>query len=94
MKKALEKGLLTSEMALADSEIFALIFAPGFSTADQITDVSGRGVGMDVVRRNVEALRGRIDITSQAGHGSIFTIRLPLTLAVTNGMLVRVGQER
>jgi two-component system chemotaxis sensor kinase CheA len=79
---------------LADSEIFALIFAPGFSTADQITDVSGRGVGMDVVRRNVETLHGRIDIASQAGRGSTFTIRLPLTLAITDGMLVRVGQER
>jgi two-component system, chemotaxis family, sensor kinase CheA len=94
LKKALEKGLLSSEKALPDSEILALIFAPGFSTADQITDVSGRGVGMDVVRRNIEALRGRIDIASLTGQGSTFTIRLPMTLAITDGMLVRVGQER
>jgi two-component system chemotaxis sensor kinase CheA len=94
LKKGLEKGLLTTEIALGDSEIFALVFAPGFSTADQITDVSGRGVGMDVVRRNVEALRGRIDIASQAGQGSTFTVRLPLTLAITDGVLVRKDQER
>jgi two-component system chemotaxis sensor kinase CheA len=74
--------------------VFNFIFAPGFSTAETVTDISGRGVGMDVVKRGVEALRGRIDIDSTEGRGSIFTIRLPLTLAITDGMLVKVGQER
>jgi two-component system chemotaxis sensor kinase CheA len=94
VRKAVANGLIESDKGLSDSEVFNLIFAPGFSTADKITDVSGRGVGMDVVRRNVEALRGRIDISSEAGRGSTFTVRLPLTLAVTDGMLVRVGTER
>jgi two-component system chemotaxis sensor kinase CheA len=79
---------------MSDSEVFNLIFAPGFSTAEKVTDISGRGVGMDVVRRNLEAIRGRIDISSAPGKGTTFAIRLPLTLAVTDGMLVRVGQER
>ena len=79
---------------MTDSEVFNLIFAPGFSTAEKVTDISGRGVGMDVVRRNLEAIRGRIDITSAPGKGTIFAIRLPLTLAVTDGMLVKVGGER
>jgi two-component system chemotaxis sensor kinase CheA len=82
------------EKALSDSEIFNLIFAPGLSTSEQITDVSGRGVGMDVVRKGVEALHGRIDINTAPGVGSTFTVRLPLTLAITDGMLVRVGPER
>lgn len=94
IRKALAKGLLDSDKGLSDREVFNLIFAPGFSTADQVTDVSGRGVGMDVVRRNVEALRGRIDIVSEAGKGSMFSIQLPLTLAITDGMLVKVGSER
>jgi two-component system, chemotaxis family, sensor kinase CheA len=94
VKKAIEKGLIESEKGMADSEIFALIFAPGFSTAETVTDLSGRGVGMDVVRRNIESIRGRIDIASAPGKGTTFTIRLPLTLAVTDGMLVRVGTER
>jgi two-component system chemotaxis sensor kinase CheA len=92
--KAIEKGLLESDKGMSDSEVFNLIFAPGFSTAEKVTDISGRGVGMDVVRRNLEAIRGRIDITSTPGAGTTFAIRLPLTLAVTDGMLVRVGQER
>lgn len=94
VKKALEKGLIESDKGMSDSDVFNLIFAPGFSTADQVTDISGRGVGMDVVRRNLEKIRGRIDITSAPGKGTTFAIRLPLTLAVTDGMLVRVGQER
>jgi two-component system, chemotaxis family, sensor kinase CheA len=94
VKKAIEKGLIESDKGMSDSEVFSLIFAPGFSTADKITDISGRGVGMDVVRRNLEAIRGRIDITSVPGKGTTFAIRLPLTLAVTDGMLVRVGEER
>jgi two-component system, chemotaxis family, sensor kinase CheA len=94
LAKAIEKGLVTSAQSLTESEINGLIFAPGFSTAEQITDISGRGVGMDVVRRNIESIRGRIDIQSTLGTGTIFQIRLPLTLAVTDGMLVRVGDER
>lgn len=92
--KAIEKGLIETDKGMTDSEVFNLIFAPGFSTAEKVTDISGRGVGMDVVRRNLEAIRGRIDITSAPGKGTTFAIRLPLTLAVTDGMLVRVGQER
>ncbi len=92
--KAIEKGLIESDKGMSDSDVFALIFAPGFSTAEKVTDISGRGVGMDVVRRNLEAIRGRIDITSTPGQGTTFAIRLPLTLAVTDGMLVRVGEER
>ena len=94
LAKAIEKGLVSPNQSLTDSEINALIFAPGFSTADQVTDISGRGVGMDVVRRNIESIRGRIDIQSVLGEGTTFQIRLPLTLAVTDGMLVRVGDER
>jgi two-component system, chemotaxis family, sensor kinase CheA len=94
LSKAIEKGLVSSSASMTDSEINALIFAPGFSTAEQITDISGRGVGMDVVRRNIESIRGRIDIHSVLGQGTTFQIRLPLTLAVTDGMLVRVGEER
>jgi two-component system, chemotaxis family, sensor kinase CheA len=94
LAKAIEKGLIAPGLSLTESEINGLIFAPGFSTAEQITDISGRGVGMDVVRRNIESIRGRIDIQSTLGEGTIFQIRLPLTLAVTDGMLVRVGDER
>ncbi|MCA0375336.1 MAG: chemotaxis protein CheA [Gemmatimonadetes bacterium] len=94
VKKAIEKGLIESDKGMSDSDVFNLIFAPGFSTAEKITDISGRGVGMDVVRRNLEAIRGRIEITSAPGKGTTFAIRLPLTLAVTDGMLVRVGAER
>ncbi|MBI3658738.1 MAG: chemotaxis protein CheA [Acidobacteria bacterium] len=94
IKKALEKGLLDSDKGLSDGEVFNLIYAPGFSTADEVTDISGRGVGMDVVKRNVQALRGQIDIASESGKGSRFSLRLPLTLAITDGMLVKVGVER
>jgi two-component system chemotaxis sensor kinase CheA len=79
---------------MSDTDIYNLIFAPGFSTADQVTDISGRGVGMDVVKRNVEQIRGRIEIHSTPGQGTTFIMRLPLTLAVTDGMLVKVGSER
>jgi len=92
--KAVARKLIESGKGLSDSEVYNLIFEPGFSTVDQVTDVSGRGVGMDVVRRQVESLRGRIEITSESGKGTTFTIRLPLTLAITDGMLVRVGTER
>ena len=93
-EKAVSKGLVEPDKKMSESEIFNLIFAPGFSTAEQVTDVSGRGVGMDVVRRNIESMRGRVEISSEKGHGSTFTVRLPLTLAITDGMLVRIGSER
>ncbi|MBL8995766.1 MAG: chemotaxis protein CheA [Gemmatimonadetes bacterium] len=92
--KAIERGLITSGEGMPDAAVFELIFAPGFSTADAITDVSGRGVGMDVVRRNLLAIRGRTLIESEPGKGSVFTIELPLTLAITDGMVVRVQGER
>ncbi len=93
LEKAISRGLIDPEMAgeLRDSEIFRCIFEAGFSTAEQVTDVSGRGVGMDVVRRNIESLGGRVEIQSQLGRGTSITIRLPLTLAIIEGMLVRVG---
>jgi len=93
-RKAVERGLLESDRGMTDAEVYQLIFAPGFSTAEQVTDVSGRGVGMDVVKRNIESVRGRVEITSTPGAGTTFSVRLPLTLAVTDGMLVRVGRER
>lgn len=94
LSKAIQKGLVEADRVLADNEILELIFAPGFSTAEAVTDLSGRGVGMDVVKRNIEELRGRVEISSTVGSGTTFTIRLPLTLAVTDGMLVQVGGER
>jgi two-component system chemotaxis sensor kinase CheA len=92
--RAVEKGLIAADARLGEDDIFSLIMAPGFSTAKQVSDVSGRGVGMDVVRKNVEALRGRIEIASQPGVGSKVTLRLPLTLAIIDGLLVRVGETR
>ena len=92
--KAIENGLIESDRGMTDNEVFNLIFAPGFSTAENVTEISGRGVGLDVVRRNLELIRGRLEITSTAGAGTTFSLRLPLTLAVTEGMLVRVGVER
>ncbi|HVP10977.1 MAG TPA: chemotaxis protein CheW [Phycisphaerae bacterium] len=92
--KGIEKGLVQPGEELNDQQVYALIFAPGFSTAAQVTDISGRGVGMDVVRRNIEQLRGRVDIASALGRGSAFTIRLPLTLAIIDGMVIKVGEER
>ena len=79
---------------LTDNELFQVIFLPGFSTAREVTSVSGRGVGMDVVKRTIDGLRGKIDIASTAGHGSDMTLRLPLTLAIIDGLLVRVGHGR
>ena len=92
--RAIEKGLATADARLSESEIFSFILAPGFSTAQEVSNVSGRGVGMDVVRRNVEALRGSIEIASDPGAGSTVTLRLPLTLAIIDGLLVRVGHAR
>ncbi len=94
LAKARERGLIKPGVTPTEEDIFALIFAPGFSTAEKVTDVSGRGVGMDVVRRNIEKLRGKIEIRSVAGQGSTFTIVLPLTLAIIDGMLVGVGDDR
>ncbi len=94
LAKAKERGVVDSDRGLTDQEVYALIFAPGFSTADKVTEVSGRGVGMDVVRRNVESLRGRVSIDSRPGEGSTFSIHLPLTLAITDGMIIRVGSQR
>jgi len=92
--KAIEKGIIKAGEQLSEKEIFKLIFTPGFSTAAVITDISGRGVGMDVVRKNIDKLRGKIEITSTLGQGSIFTISLPLTLAIIDGLVVSVGGER
>lgn len=92
--KAVEKGIISADAALSDEEIDSLICAPGFSTADTISDVSGRGVGMDVVRSNVEALGGRVEIHSVPGEGTVFTMALPLTLAILDGMIVRLGDQR
>ncbi len=94
LKKAIEQGLVEPGQELSEDEIFKLIFHPGLSTAEKVTSVSGRGVGMDVVKKNIESLRGRIDIRSKAGQGTTFTIRLPLTLAVIDGQVVRVGDAR
>lgn len=90
---AIEKGIVQAEANLSDEEIDNLIFAPGFSTADAITDVSGRGVGMDVVRQSIQALGGRVSITSTPGKGSVFTLSLPLTLAILDGMLVKTAEQ-
>ncbi|HEY2018391.1 MAG TPA: chemotaxis protein CheW, partial [Bryobacteraceae bacterium] len=92
--KAIERGLIASADGLTDAEIHNLIFLPGFSTAAEVTNVSGRGVGMDVVRRHIEKLRGWIEIRSTAGQGSAFFLKLPLTLAIIDGLVVGVGQER
>jgi two-component system chemotaxis sensor kinase CheA len=91
--KARALGLVVADAEPSDEELHALIFAPGFSTAQQVTDVSGRGVGMDVVKRNVEALNGTIAFTSERGAGSRIQLRLPLTLGIIEGMLLRVGQQ-
>jgi len=93
-QKGIENCLITEDAELSDSELFKLIFEAGFSTAAKITNVSGRGVGMDVVRRMIEALRGVIEITSSPGEGATFTLRLPLTLAIIDGLLVRVAGEK
>jgi two-component system chemotaxis sensor kinase CheA len=94
LKKAIAQGLIKNGDSLSEEEINSLIFAPGFSTAEKVTDISGRGVGMDVVRRNIDAMRGRIAISSVPGLGTTFKITLPLTLAIIDGMLVACGNER
>jgi two-component system chemotaxis sensor kinase CheA len=92
LSKARERGLAVSD-GMSDQEVWQLIFAPGFSTADVVTDVSGRGVGMDVVKRNIEGIGGRVELSSNPGHGTTVTIRLPLTLAILDGMSVAVQDE-
>ncbi|MBF0612330.1 MAG: chemotaxis protein CheA, partial [Magnetococcales bacterium] len=94
LAKARERGLVRADAELSDKEIFNLIFLPGFSTKTEVTAVSGRGVGMDVVKRNIEAMRGTIQVESHVGQGSVITIKLPLTLAIIDGFLVQVADER
>ena len=94
LSKAIEKGLVPAGANLSDEEIDNLIFLPGFSTADKVSNISGRGVGMDVVRRNISSLGGRIGVYSTPGEGSRFVLSLPLTLAVLDGMVISVGEER
>ena len=89
--KARQKGLVEEGARLSESDTFRLILEPGFSTADQVSELSGRGVGMDVVRKQVEKLRGRIEIRSQAGQGATFLLKLPLTLALIDGLVVTIG---
>jgi two-component system chemotaxis sensor kinase CheA len=91
LTKAVERGLVEPGKHLTDQEVYALIFEPGFSTADVVTNLSGRGVGMDVVKRNITALRGSVNLTSRPGRGTTVTVRLPLTLAIIDGFLVAVG---
>lgn len=91
--KAIERGLITAEAQLSDAQIFQLVLEPGFSTAETVTELSGRGVGMDVVRRTIDGLRGTIDIDSTPGQGTTVTLRLPLTLAIIEGLLIEVAGE-
>ena len=93
-KKAVERGLLEQDAEISDKELYGFIFSPGFSTATVVSSVSGRGVGMDVVRTNIEELRGSIDVKSSVGQGTTVTLKIPLTLAIIEGLLARVGDER
>lgn len=95
LQKGIERGLISGEeLEMKDEEVWRLIFEPGFSTSDQVSNISGRGVGMDVVKQNIEKLRGRVDIRSEKGAGTVFAVRIPLTLAIIEGMVVKVGQNR
>ena len=95
LAKAIANGLVTGDGSnLSDREVFKLVFEPGFSTAETVTDVSGRGVGMDVVKKNLEQLKGRVEVFSKPGMGSTFILHIPLTLAIIDGMLLRVGRAR
>ncbi|MBN1828934.1 MAG: chemotaxis protein CheA [Deltaproteobacteria bacterium] len=94
IEKAIERGLIESAEAVTEQELYRLIFHPGFSTAEKVTDVSGRGVGMDVVKQAVEKLRGKVDIQSREGQGTTFITYFPLTMAIVDGMIVRIGREK
>lgn len=97
LRKAIEKNVLTVNQIpekMTDKEVFQLLFEPGFSTAEKLTDISGRGVGMDVVKKNIEKLHGSVDVMSVPGQGSTFTLRIPLTLAIMEAMVIRVGNAR
>ena len=94
LKKAIDNGVVSPDAEISDQEVYKLIFSAGLSTAETVTAVSGRGVGMDVVKKNIESLRGKVDISSTPGKGSVFTIRLPLTLAIIDGQIVRIGTQR
>ena len=91
--KAIEKGIISPDAALTERELYDLIFAPGFSTASSVTGVSGRGVGMDVVRNSIEGLGGSVEIQSAKGRGSTITLKLPLTLAIIDGLLVNIDND-
>jgi two-component system chemotaxis sensor kinase CheA len=93
IKKAVEKGLVKSSENLSDQEVFGLIFQAGFSTADKITDVSGRGVGMDVVKRVIDNMRGKLEVNSEPNNGTVIWLKLPLTLAIIDGIIVRAGKR-
>jgi two-component system chemotaxis sensor kinase CheA len=93
LNKAVDNGLIDANATLTDSQVYDLLFEPGFSTAAEVTDISGRGVGMDVVKRNIQSLGGRIQVESSLGKGSTFKVNLPLTLAILDGQLVKVGSE-
>jgi two-component system chemotaxis sensor kinase CheA len=94
LSKAIERGIVPPNAQLTDDEVYAMIFHPGFSTADQVTEISGRGVGMDVVRQHIHSLRGTIEIRTEQGHGTTFRLTLPLTLAIIDGLIAGVGTER
>lgn len=93
LAKAIDRDMATPDRSYSDKEIYDFLFAPGLSTAEKVTELSGRGVGMDVVKKNIEDLRGSIEVFSETGKGSIFRIKLPLTLAIIDGMMVKVGSE-
>jgi two-component system chemotaxis sensor kinase CheA len=93
-EKAIERGIISATDPVDEKTIFDLIFHPGFSTKDKVTEVSGRGVGMDVVKKCVERLRGKIEVVSQFGKGSSFHMKLPLTMAIIDGMIIQIGAER
>lgn len=93
-KKAIEKGIVSDPSTLTDEQILDFIFCPGFSTAENVTNISGRGVGMDVVKQNINTLHGSVSIESDEGKGSVFTIRLPMTIAIVDGIVVQIGDER
>ncbi|MDR4507010.1 MAG: chemotaxis protein CheA [Candidatus Brocadiaceae bacterium] len=94
LEKAVSKGLVEENVSLTDQQVYNLIFSPGFSTAEKVTDISGRGVGMDVVKKNIERLRGKVEISSVEGKGTKISVKLPLTMAIIDGMIVEVGGEK